>query len=291
MDYRAKGYILSVFSALVCASTFIAIKYSLQYMDTVVFTVIWFGSAAFYSVMLSAVRGDPRLLMIPRGYALKVLAAGACGAIAVIPTFIAIKLLDPTVAALFGRMEMMFLLVMGVVFLKERFNSLEGVGLGVATVGILVTNWESQPIVWAGFAWMALACISMATQSVVTKTCVEKVGPETMTFYRSLSVVVTMLVYLTLIGRLSDLVNLHTGAAVYAVIGSFMGPFLGTILYYGSMKYLDVTKTTAVAQVTPLFVAILSFFILHELPGVREMIGGAILVGGLVVMAMGTRAK
>ena len=64
--------------------------------------------------------------------------------------------------------------------------------------------------------------------------------------------------------------------------------FGATYLFFSSLKYLQLSEATAIFQIAPIFVTILSIFILKEKVGVRRWVGVIFgLIGALIIIRPG----
>ena len=65
--------------------------------------------------------------------------------------------------------------------------------------------------------------------------------------------------------------------------------FGATMSFFTSLKYIPISSATAVFEIAPLFITILSFFVLGEKVGLRRWIGVFVgLIGAMVIIRHGT---
>ncbi|MBU6142158.1 EamA family transporter [Patescibacteria group bacterium] len=74
---------------------------------------------------------------------------------------------------------------------------------------------------------------------------------------------------------------------VYAALILFSGVLyeIALVPYYHAISLEDASRVAPLFQVVPVFVLILSFFFLHEVPNIAEFIGFLLLIGGAFVLA------
>jgi drug/metabolite transporter (DMT)-like permease len=63
------------------------------------------------------------------------------------------------------------------------------------------------------------------------------------------------------------------------------GPILSRVVYMMALARLDLSKVAVISQTRPVFVILLAFGLLSQLPTFREIIGGLFLVFGCLIMA------
>jgi drug/metabolite transporter (DMT)-like permease len=56
--------------------------------------------------------------------------------------------------------------------------------------------------------------------------------------------------------------------------------------YLFALKHLDLSKVAVIGQTQPVFVLLLAFLALDQLPTVRETVGGLLLLFGCFVMVV-----
>jgi drug/metabolite transporter (DMT)-like permease len=279
-----KGYFIALISTILLSFNFILAKIATQQMTALTFTIYLYIATSLFSIIQLTVSKQLKAIIISRKLFWLMIINGIISAVCIITFYISVSLLDATVASLFGRMQLAFILFIGALFLKERFNKVEGLGLAVVIVGVAVMNWQAPKAEWIGFFWMLACCLTEAIASAICKKNILDISPKIITFYRSVvtMIVLTMLSILT--GKSSDLLLVNGSGLFAAILCSLIGPFLGMISFYKSLRLIDMSKTAIVMQITPLFVAILCFIIFRSLPSLKQLFGGAIMIAGIICM-------
>lgn len=291
LDAHRKGYLFALLASISASFNYIFSKYALRYLEPLTFCIFWFAAGSVYSLMYLLLKTRGRGIRPDGSVARPVAAIGFLSAVSVVATFTAVKLLDPTVAALFARMDVAFVLLIGIALLGERFSIREGLGLATAGIGVLIMNWQSAAVVRAGFLWAMLACVTFAISSAISKHHIKEIKPEALTFYRAFLVTVFLAAYATGMRQIEQLATANTTAVLVTVIGTFFGPFLNHLFIFSSMRFIDVSKCMVIRQGTPVFVAGLSFAVLHMLPTARQAVGGAVIVLGILILILAGRPR
>lgn len=129
---EAQGMLLSMLSAACMGITYVASKYVLKTVNPETFVVLWFFMGSLYSVMLLRHQGKENDLVRKGNPWKEILGVGLSSAVAILLFFYAIQLIDPAIVSFYTRADNVFAVLMGVVFLRERFNSFEGLGIAIA---------------------------------------------------------------------------------------------------------------------------------------------------------------
>ena len=72
-------------------------------------------------------------------------------------------------------------------------------------------------------------------------------------------------------------------------IGALLGSFIGHMLYYRSLQYIDLSKASLLHASQPLFVVVYGLLIFGTLPGVQQWFGGALVLLGVYLLLRGGR--
>ncbi|HEU5154369.1 MAG TPA: DMT family transporter, partial [Gemmatimonadales bacterium] len=207
-------------------------------------------------------------------------------AVAIILFFYAIQLIDPAVVSFYTRADNVFSVLLGVLFLRERFNSLEGIGVLIALLGSLVTTYRGGSLLMIGLGLCLISSVMEGVTVVLVKLAVRKVSPIVVIFYRSLIASVVALCYGLISGRMQ---TLPWNVFLIIVGASLGGSFLANVTFYASLARIDVTRATAIKTMQPFFVLLAAYLAFTTLPTSQQLMGGAIIVAGIVCLLYGRR--
>jgi len=195
-----------------------------------------------------------------------------------------VKYLDPSVAAFISRLQTLVTVFLGIWLLGERFRILEAVGgvVVIAGVGMLYATEGVEVSLW--FWVMVASGIFWGITEVVAKVALRHINATPLSFIRTAMVALFYLILLTIQGQ--PLLGL--GNKWWGVIGiALMGPTLARWFYLFALKRLPVSKASLINQIQPIFVALVAFTFLGTIPGLRDWIGGLLILAGCSVMIWG----
>ncbi len=283
---EAQGMMLSVISAACMGITYVASKHILRSIHPETFVVFWFAMGSVYSLILLKRQGKGTALVAAGNPWKELAGVGLSSAIGILLVFYAIQIIDPAIVSFYTRADNIFAVLMGVVFLRERFNSLEGLGVGVALLGSLVTTYRGGHLLLIGLGLCLLSSVMEGITVVLVKLAVRKVSPLVVIFYRSLLASAIALVYGLAMGRL-EIPSAGTLAIIAAA--SLAGSFMANVTFYASLARIDVTRATAIKTLQPFFVLVAAYLVFTTLPSSRQVLGGAIIVMGILFLLQGRR--
>ncbi|PYQ10463.1 MAG: hypothetical protein DMH00_11185 [Acidobacteria bacterium] len=283
---EVQGMLLSLLSAACMGITYVASKYVLRTINPETFVVFWFAMGSIYSFLLLMKRGRQIELFRKDNPWKHLMGLGLASAVAIILFFYAIQLIDPTIVSFYTRADNVFAVLLGVLFLRERFNSFEGLGVAIALLGSLVTTYRGGDLLMIGLSLCLLSSILEGVTVVLVKLAVRKVSPVVVIFYRSLLASSLALLYGLLTGRL----QMPTGKVLLIIAAASLGgSFMANVTFYAALARLDVTRATAIKTMQPFFVLLAAYLAFTTLPSSQQLLGGAIIVTGILCLLYGRR--
>jgi drug/metabolite transporter (DMT)-like permease len=283
---EVQGMLLSLTSAACMGITYVASKYVLRSINPETFVVFWFAMGSFYALMLLLRRGKQGTLVAEGNPWRELMGVGVASAVSIILFFYAIQIIDPAIVSFYTRADNVFAVLMGVLFLRERFNSLEGVGIGIALVGSLVTTYRGGNLLLIGLGLCLMSSVLEGVVVVLVKLAVRKVSPLVVIFYRSLLASGIALAYGVATGRL----QMPAGRTLLIIAGaSLAGSFMANVTFYASLARIDITRATAIKTLQPFFVLMAAYAVFTTLPTSRQLLGGGIIVTGILCLLYGRR--
>jgi len=284
---EAQGVLLSLVSAACMGITYVASKYVLRGIHPETFVVFWFAMGSVYSLLLLMKRGKQGDLVRADNPWKHLLGIGGASAVAIILFFYAIQLIDPAIVSFYTRADNVFAVLMGVLFLRERFNSVEGAGVAMALLGSLVTTYRGGHLLMVGLGLCLVSSVMEGVTVVLVKVAVRKVSPLVVIFYRSLLASSIALVYGLATGRM----QMPSGRTLLIMAAaSLAGSFLANVTFYASLARIDVTQATAIKTLQPFFVLLAAYVVFTTLPTGQQLLGGAIIVTGILCLLYGRRS-
>ena len=276
-----KGFLLALASTVLISTNFVTAKYALREFNVETFSTVWTAAAAFYSLLIVLVMGAGRELRLPgRASCVRLSGVGACSAANMLLSWAGLSLLDPSFNAFIRRGQPLFVVFLGVVFLRERLRRIEFAPMAVMLVGgiySIVGRWE---IAGLGIVLTILGDLFNSFERVMVKVEVRRVRPAVVAFYR-LAIGSTLIAVWTFsTGRANFNVPLRYWAVL--LVGALLGPCLSHVLVFQAYRHWTLSRCTMLLMIQPLLVLPMAWLFLGQLPSGRELIGGGILFAGAI---------
>ncbi len=284
MGNYLKGYALVIVSLLLTDIGFIVNLIALKTVNIpsvafFLFTIAMIAS----SVVLVATRrvGDTKTLI--RKYWKPVIAIGVLNAVSAVLWLSSLKLIGPSVTAFLARFGTIFTILMGVIFLRERFNKIELVGAVIMIAGALILSYNGGNFIVKGVIMVLTLSLTFSAWQFLTKVYIKRINPIAMNHIRLMFTFVVFAVYV-LVTRELEIPPLNIIGLI--AIGSIAGGVIGFILAYKAMEITDLSKISTIQSLEPFVVMLYSFAILGSIPTGYQLFGGIVIVAGTLLLVM-----
>ena len=284
---KFKGYLFALIATLAFSNVYIFSKAALNEVELAQFGVYWFVIGLSLSVIYAAkTKKITQIFRLNKRQYKILITLGILEILTTTSFFISINIIsDPSVTSFLGNMYPVLLTVFGIIFLKERFSLLEGIGAGIALLGAFVISYQGgtsiKNLFIPGTTVVFINAFFAATASIVVKKNVKTMSPETLNMNRSFWLLMFSIIMLiindnSLIIPLSALKNI--------AIGATFGPFLAILLVYYSFRYIEASRSSIVQALKGIFVLLGAWLYFHTLPLPHQIAGGILTVIGILVM-------
>jgi len=270
MKYPLRGYIFLVGTAFFTALSYVfgkAVNKDLN-PETVIF--FWFFGAFFFSIfavmLIPSQRTELRYL---RNYVTIFVLSSIVTAIGAALWIISLRTIGPPLTSFLMKSQTLFSLLLGIMFLGERLNKGETIGIMLTIAGGVIVAYQEEGYLILGTFMALLSAFFYSLLSFLVKKFAQDLNMLTVANLRALGVAIVVFVYLIITERfqapgLRDL--------VFMAFGGLTGAYIAKASQFQSIKLLDVSHSTAVMPLESLFVVLFSYFIFQDLPSVIKLI-------------------
>jgi len=284
MKYPLRGYFFLVGTAFFTALSYVfgkAVNKDL-YPETVTF--FWFFGAFFFSIFTVMLVPSQRTeLRYIRKYLTIFLFSSIVTAIGAALWIFSLRTIGPPLTSFLMKSQTLFSLLLGIMFLGERLNKGETIGIMLTIAGGVIVAYQEEGYLILGTFMALLSAFFYSLLSFLVKKIAQDLNMLTVANLRALGVAIVVLVYLIITERfqvpgLKDL--------VFMAFGGLTGAYIAKASQFQSIKLLDVSRSTAVMPLESLFVVLFSYFLFHDLPSVIKLIGGTVIIIGVVFLVI-----
>lgn len=218
---------------------------------------------------------EPFLYFIGESYGLMYISSTVAAVIVA-----TIPLISPLAAWMFYREKLRWMNAMGLFF------SFIGVGMVVLNGSF---KFDASPL---GIGLEFMAVIAAISYSIVLKNLVGRYNTFSIIAYQNI-IGVMLFLPLWLIFEFNDFVTrpFHPQAFKAIVFLAVFSSTLAFVFFTQSIRQLGVNRSNTFINLIPVFVAVLSFFILKENLGFQQLVGIVIVVSGLFLAQIKRKNK
>ncbi len=225
----------------------------------------------------------------PAGDLAASLALGALGfALYQVLTFSALSRIPASVNAVLVSTNIMLIALFSVIFLRERVTWARAAGIVGAFAGVVLVTFNRGFSVGSGLdllgcGFSLLAAVTFAAYTILGKRLVERNDPLIVTFLALFSGAVLLSAFSLVAIGLAPLRSAGQEAWWLMILLGATMIGISYPVWFGRLKVLPASRASAFIYLTPVLAVILSFAILGEHFSWPFYLGGALVLGGVVV--------
>jgi len=281
--YQTTGHSYAFGAALALSGSFIFSKSALNHLTMVHFSLVWFSMGIVWNAAWFFFRRDYRRLAespFPKtavAIAIALLEGAATGLF-----YMAIKEMEnPAVVSFIGNIGPVFVTIMGIALLRERFLGSQLLGIIITIIGVFVINYRSGG--FAGFRdpgsiYVISASLLFAVATILGRWKQKLLEPGYMSLIRTI-----------LLALIMGILTLKSGtwpvlsASLWRdlALGSLLETLIVIVFAYQSLKLIEATKTSLIISSKGVWTLILAWIFLGVFPSWIEFSGGIITLLGV----------
>lgn len=282
------AYILLILTMVMWASAFSGIRYMLDFMTPMSFTVLRMVIASATMLVVGLLRG----VKLPERRDLKyVVSAGILG-------FSGYHLLLNLGATHISAGQASFIIattpiwtaVLAAKFLRETITMRIAGGLAISLLGVSIISLSGAGVsVSVGVLFVLLAALCDAIYTILSKGLLERYRAIDFAVYSTLIGCLPMFVYLP--WAWPEVAALNTNAWLVVIYLGVVPVSLGYWLSNVALSILPATRATQMMLLVPAIAAVIAWLVLGEQPGMQMLIGGPLILLGVLVGNVGGRRR
>ncbi|MDH7517976.1 MAG: DMT family transporter [Candidatus Thermoplasmatota archaeon] len=287
-DRKTAISLLLVLISLIWAGSFIAVKVTVDEIPPSHLGFLRFLVATPIMVLLIFLLKKDKGIPIKKEF-LSLIALGLTGVtLLYVFQFIGIEYTTASTSSVLINTNVVFIVLLSTVFLKESFTFKKTFGViisfvGVATVVFAQSNNETiyfnnQFII--GCVLVLVSAFCWASYSVVGKRLLERYDPFTVTTYAFIFGTIMFLpfVFIDIVSVIQKVSFNGWMAVLYLAV--FCSVF-GYIGWYYALSKVDAGKAAVFLNFIPLFTIILSLLLMREVPNLVFLVGASLIIFGV----------
>lgn len=232
-----KGYIWALAGTIFFSSLYILSKISLNEVSLAHFGLYYFGTAFLLNILLVVFNGKVNeISSLPKSTISLLILLAIIDLGTNVSFFLSVRTIsDPSVTSFLGNLFPVFLTLLSIAFLKERFTKIEAIGGLLAIAGTFVIsytgNLDWRKIFIPGTGMVIINTFLAASYSAIVKKNVNRASPEIYNLNSSAWIFLSFVAYFIWTG---ETVQIKSTAYPVIALGAFFGAFLGLLSFYHS---------------------------------------------------------
>jgi drug/metabolite transporter (DMT)-like permease len=293
-DERLKGYAWAFVAVLAMSNVYIFSKAALNEVQLIQFGFFWFLFGLLWNLIFAIKTCKISTFRNLRREQLTVLVLiGLLEIIGTTSFFSGIRSIEnPGIASFLANMTPVFVTLLGISILGERFNRVEASGMLLTVIGALVISYSGQKSLQdfflPGAEYIVFSSLVFAVSTIVVKKNVLRLPPALLSLNR---VLYLFLFSTVMIISLGGSFQVSSSALLNMGIGSILGPFLAVLAAYNALKYIEASRQSILGSTKGLFVLAGAFVYFRAIPEGYQVLGGIITIIGVVLVTFGRKKK
>lgn len=282
-----KGYLFALLATVAGSTVYIFSKAALNQVSLPQFGVYWFAMAIGWNTLFTLRSAEHRRFPSLDGKTVKVLIwIGLIELVATGSFYAAISVsANPSIPSFLRNMEYIFVTLLGVALLKERFAGLEIAGVLLTFTGAFVISYHKdadiKDYLTGSSGLMLLSTAFYGVRTITAKKNIQRITPTMLAINRAIFLLTLAAILLAATGQSLPI----PGKAFFNIlIGSLLGPFLTSISQYSALKYIEASRAAIIQSTTALFVVLGVFLYFGKLPVGYQVAGGLLTIGGVILL-------
>jgi drug/metabolite transporter (DMT)-like permease len=284
------GYLFAFAATLAGSTVYIFSKAALTKVSLPQFGIYWFSMAiAWNSLLVFRKKERHQIELLNRKSVRFLIIIGLTELVATGSFYAAIQASpNPTLPSFLRNLEYIFVTLMGIGLLGEKFSGIQRFGVLLTFAGAFVisyrpnANWQN--FLSGGTGLMLISTVFYGFRTIMAKKHIRQVGPTILAINRAVFLFLFALILMQLMGESYTIP--HT-ALINIAIGSFFGPFLTSISQYSALRYIDASKAAIIQSSTGLAVLLGAYLWFGSLPLPYQVAGGMLTIGGVAMLMLG----
>ena len=288
MSNRATGFIYALGASLALASSLVISKSVFESLgpgSILHFGFLWFSLGVIWNGSWFLFRKEYKNLGNGFGritgvaLLIAILEGAATGLF-----YLAIEAMEnPAVVSFLGNAGPVFVTLMGLLFLRERFRPLQMAGIAITLVGLFIMNYREgsfSGFTETGSIYVLSAAFLFSLATIFGRKFHRQLNPAYMSLIRSVLLALVMSVlFFSLKG--GNPFSLKAGLWGRIGLGSFLETLVVIVFTYMALKLIEATRTSLIISTKGVWALVLAWIFLGIFPTGFELTGGLLTLAGV----------
>ena len=194
----------------------------------------------------------------------------------------ALNLASPTLMVLLMRSEVIIVMILGWMFLKEFVTLRIFAAVLLIIIGILVMKLDSLSFEmkeWSSILWSISAAFGFASMQVLAKSIIHEINPQVLNVFR---LTIGLLLLWCVEEVRIEIPVLNISGWIWIAMAAFCGPFWARLAFTYTLRYLTLSKANIIVSFAPMMTLLFEFLVFGTLISRLEILGGVIMLAAII---------
>lgn len=291
-----KGYLYAAIASVALANSFIFSKLAFSEISFFQFGLYWFFLGTIWNLIYVVVynkKKSIKIIELFKSINIPVIIIALLEALATGLFYYAILIMEnPGVVSFIGNIGPVFVVLLGLFFLKESFNQRQLLGIILAIGGIFTLNLSNvssvNDIFLSGSIYVIMASLLFAVATITARKHRKNIDAGVLSLIRAF-ILLFSFIFLSFLNNDFALMSLKT--TIYVSLGSFLEVFITIVFAYKSLQYVQAFKTSIIISSKGVIALFSAWIFLLVEPKMSEIIGGVISIIGVILVSVQNEKK
>lgn len=207
-------------------------------------------------------------------------------------SFMAVSYIDPGTASMIARVNTLFAVAFGILWLKEKLVRGEKIGAVIAVTGVFVIGFQASAPgeqIWLGALLVLSSSFTYALHAAIVKRQGGDIEFTNFFLFRMLTSVFFLLIFAVGRGEMSW----PRGWQVWVILflAGTLNVTISRGLYYIALRRFNLSLLTILLTLSPVITIFWSLLLFGEVPSLQGFIGGTAVICGVIWVTLSRQRK
>ena len=213
-------------------------------------------------------------------------------AFATAASFAAVTYIDPGTASMIARINTLFALGFGILWLKEKLVRGEKIGAAIAVIGVFIIGFQPGGVnnqLWLGVVLVLGSSFTYALHAAIVKKQGGDIDFTNFFLFRMVASIFFLLIFAVARGEMVW----PTGWQLWLllIVTATVNVTISRGLYYVALRRLNLSILTILLTLSPVITIGWSLLLFGVMPSLQGLLGGTAVIAGVILVTMSRQRK
>lgn len=202
-------------------------------------------------------------------------------------SFAAVTYVDPGTASMIARINTLFALGFGILWLKEKLVRRQKIGAGLAIIGVFAISFQrggAGDQVWVGALLVLGSSFTYALHSAMVKRQGGNIDFTNFFLFRMVTSIFFLLLFA--VGRREMVWPAGGQVWLILILAGTVNVVISRGLFYVALRRLDLSVLTILLTLSPVITILWSLLLFGQAPSWQGLMGGTAVIGGVIIVTL-----